>query len=59
MAGKPPADAAHPSGMNGMMVTVASIETTPPSAPSIPAFSFQKLPDFRPQLDQKNRIGRA
>ena len=36
MAGKPPADAAQPSGMNGMMVTVPMNAAQDPSAPRIP-----------------------
>ena len=41
IAGNPPADAAQPSGMNGMIVTVATNEATEPSAPRMPSFLFQ------------------
>jgi hypothetical protein len=36
MAGNPPAEAAQPLGMNGMMVTVKMKVTVEPSAPRIP-----------------------
>src|SRR2546426_9454304 len=42
IAGKPPADAAHPSGMNGMMVTVMMKVTTEPAAPRMPSRLSQK-----------------
>jgi hypothetical protein len=42
MAGKPPAEAAQPSGKNGIMVAVATKEKQEPRAPRIPAFLFQK-----------------
>ena len=41
IAGNPPADAAQPSGMNGMIVTVPMNEATEPRAPRIPNFLFQ------------------
>ena len=41
IAGNPPADAAQPSGMNGMMLTVAINEKQEPMAPRIPNFLFQ------------------
>src|SRR5579864_1577936 len=41
MAGNPPADAAQPSGMNGIMVTVPIMEKHEPMAPRTPAFLFQ------------------
>jgi hypothetical protein len=36
MAGNPPADAAQPSGMNGMMVTIATKLAQAPAAPRTP-----------------------
>jgi len=36
MAGNPPADAAQPSGMNGMIVTVPMNDAQEPRAPRIP-----------------------
>jgi len=42
IAGNPPADGAHPSGMNGMIVKVAINEKHAPRAPRIPSFLFQK-----------------
>src|ERR1700747_2950879 len=42
IAGNPPAEAAQPSGKNGMIVVVARNEKHEPSAPRIPAFLFQK-----------------
>src|SRR5262249_35683158 len=41
IAGKPPADVAQPSGMNGMMVTVPTNAAQDPSAPRIPNRLFQ------------------
>jgi hypothetical protein len=41
MAGKPPADAAQPSGINGIIVTVIIKVTHEPAAPRIPNFLFQ------------------
>jgi hypothetical protein len=41
MAGNPPADAAQPFGINGMIVTVAINEKHEPMAPRIPSFLFQ------------------
>src|SRR5437879_1927692 len=41
IAGNPPADAAQPSGMNGMMVTVPIMAKQQARAPRIPAFLFQ------------------
>src|SRR2546422_1796346 len=41
MAGKPPADAAHPSGMNGMIVTVPRNAPQEPRAPRIPSRLYQ------------------
>src|ERR1700736_6365199 len=41
IAGKPPADAAQPSGMNGMIVMVIMNVTHEPRAPRIPNFLFQ------------------
>ena len=41
IAGKPPADAAQPSGMNGMIVMVIKNVTHEPRAPRIPNFLFQ------------------
>src|SRR5262245_33917301 len=41
MAGNPPADAAQPSGMKGMMVTVVTNVATEAAAPRTPAFLFQ------------------
>ena len=41
IAGKPPAAASHPSGMNGMIVTVAMKVALEPSAPRMPNFLFQ------------------
>ena len=41
IAGNPPADLAHPSGMKGMIVTVHRKVTTEPRAPRTPNFLFQ------------------
>src|SRR5260370_22031431 len=41
IAGKPPADAAQPSGINVMIVVVPTNEPIPPSAPRTPAVLFQ------------------
>ena len=41
IAGKPPADAAQPSGMNGIIVTVIMNVTQEPRAPRIPNLLFQ------------------
>src|ERR1700756_1506702 len=41
IAGNPPADAAHPSGIKGMILTVHRKVTTEPRAPSTPSFLFQ------------------
>src|SRR6266851_6691166 len=41
IAGKPPADAAQPPGIKGMIVVVDTNEAIPPSAPRTPAFLFQ------------------
>src|SRR3989442_15245900 len=41
MAGNPPADAAHPSGMNGMIVTVPRNAPQEPRAPRIPSRLYQ------------------
>src|SRR6202023_2822549 len=41
IAGNPPADAAQPSGINGIIVTVIMNVTHEPSAPRIPNFLFQ------------------
>ena len=41
IAGNPPADAAQPSGMNGIIVTVMINVTQEPAAPRIPNFLFQ------------------
>src|SRR5262247_1797697 len=41
MAGNPPAEAAQPSGMKGMIVTVAMNEPQAPRAPRMPNFLFQ------------------
>src|SRR5262245_55890715 len=43
MAGNPPAEAAQPSGINGMMVVVAMNEKHEPRAPRIPNFLFNIL----------------
>src|SRR5207245_10548131 len=37
MAGNPPADAAQPSGMNGMIVTLPMNDAQEPRAPRIPS----------------------
>src|SRR5262245_17707946 len=42
IAGNPPADAAQPSGINGVIVTVAINEKHEPRAPRMPNFLFQK-----------------
>src|SRR5579872_2065131 len=42
IAGKPPAEAAQPFGMKGMMVTVPTNVATDPSAPKTPARLSQK-----------------
>jgi hypothetical protein len=41
IAGNPPADAAQPFGINGIIVTVIMNVTLEPSAPRIPNFLFQ------------------
>src|SRR4029453_10522859 len=41
IAGNPPADAAQPSGMNGIMVTAATNEANKPRAQRMPSFLFQ------------------
>ena len=41
MAGNPPADAAQPSGMNGMIVTVPRKAAQEPRAPRIPSHLCQ------------------
>src|SRR2546427_13234540 len=41
MAGNPPADAAHPSGMNGMIVTVPRNAPQELRAPRIPSRLYQ------------------
>src|ERR1700730_18788059 len=41
IAGNPPADAAQPFGINGIIVTVIMNVTHKPSAPRIPNFLFQ------------------
>jgi hypothetical protein len=41
IAGKPPAEAAQPSGMNGMIVEVAIKVPAEPKAPRTPSFLFQ------------------
>src|SRR6266849_2780373 len=41
IAGNPPAEAAQPFGINGIIVMVEMNEKTPPSAPRIPNFLFQ------------------
>src|SRR6266481_3102293 len=41
IAGKPPADAAQPSGINGIIVMVIMNVTHEPRAPRIPNFLFQ------------------
>src|SRR5262249_32377351 len=41
IAGNPPADAARPSGIKGMIVTVVMKVATEPMAPRTPAFLFQ------------------
>src|SRR5262249_29141127 len=47
IAGNPPAEAAQPSGMKGMMVTVPIIAKQQPRAPSTPAFLFQNPQNMR------------
>src|SRR6266436_4968870 len=42
IAGNPPADAAQPFGMNGMMVKVMRNVRHDPAAPSAPSVLFQK-----------------
>jgi hypothetical protein len=42
IAGNPPADAAQPSGMKGMMVTVQTNVMTDPAAPSAPSKEQQR-----------------
>jgi hypothetical protein len=42
IAGNPPAEAAQPFGINGMIVMVAANEKHEPRAPRIPNFLFQK-----------------
>jgi hypothetical protein len=42
MAGKPPAEAAQPPSINGIIVKVAINEKHAPSPPKIPNFLFQK-----------------
>ena len=42
IAGKPPADAAQPFGMNGIIVAVQMNVTHEPRAPRVPSFLFQK-----------------
>src|SRR5215510_4775183 len=41
MAGNPPADAAQPSGIKGIMVTVPMKAAQEPRAPRMPYFLFQ------------------
>src|SRR5258706_5628540 len=41
IAGNPPADAAQPSGINGIMVLVVIMLAHAPRAPRIPSFLFQ------------------
>src|SRR5436309_16003499 len=41
MAGNPPADAAHPSGMNAMIVTAPRNAPQEPRAPRIPSRLYQ------------------
>src|ERR1700733_8728361 len=41
IAGNPPATGSHPSGINGMMETVAAYVKHDPRAPSIPTCLFQ------------------
>ena len=48
ITGNPLADAAHPSGMNGIMVKVAIKEKHEPRAPRIPNSLFQKPNNSRP-----------
>ena len=65
MAGNPPAEAAQPSGINGIIVTVATKVKHEPRAPRIPNFLFQKPRNKRPfryaqkvssPADAENRI---
>jgi hypothetical protein len=41
IAGNPPADAAQPFGINGIIVAVIMTVTAEPAAPRIPNFLFQ------------------
>jgi hypothetical protein len=54
IAGNPPADAAQPSGINGIIVTVIMNVAHEPSAPRIPNFLFQNKPAGSP--DAENRV---
>jgi hypothetical protein len=56
IAGNPSADAAHPSGINGIIVTVAIKEKHEPRAPSIPSVRDQSLGFiFKPLLISEER----
>jgi hypothetical protein len=44
IVGKPPADAAQPSGMNGMMVMVMMRVTTEPASPRMPGCRLYGYP---------------
>ena len=52
IAGNPPADAAQPFGINGIIVTVVIKAILEPRAPRIPIFLFQN-----PKCPNLNRIG--
>src|SRR5260370_26288243 len=53
-AGTPPADAAQPSGMNGMIVRVPMTEKTAPRAPRIPSSLFQNPRNRSAQNDHSD-----
>ena len=60
IAGKPPAEAAQPLGIKGIIVTVQMNVTHEPSAPSIPNLLFQNPKNKRaPKVHSempKNRV---
>src|SRR6266404_14401 len=57
IAGKAPADAAQPSGLNGIIVMVIMMVTHEPRAPRTPSFLFQnpknKSPSFAVAIEKR------
>jgi len=54
IAGNPPAEAAQPSAMNGMIVSVATNVTTEAMAPKIPSLLFQNPENSNIDVNHSN-----